>query len=88
MQEDARDEWRPVASREELMARPDPEGAWWRAHFARWDAATEAFEAEHGPGSAEHALLSVFPQPTGAWREEGGEEEGDEEEEGGGGEAP
>lgn len=60
------EESKPVKTRAELDALPDPDGAWWRAHHARMDAAWQEWEADYGENAAlewDMALMSVFPQP-------------------------
>jgi len=62
---------RPVPTREELDNLPGAEGEWWRAWHARMAAAHAELDAEYGPGAGEQAMLSVFPQPAGAWEDIG-----------------
>lgn len=67
---DRRQEGRRVLSRADYEALPEPHGAWWRAYFARLEKGYEQFEREFGMGSAEKAMLSIFPQPHGAYTDE------------------
>lgn len=68
-------EWRRVLSRAEYEALPDLHGAWWRAWYARLDAAWLSWRAQFLDDETamlewDRTMMSVFPQPRGDYLDE------------------